>query len=59
MNLRDATPIDIEVLGRIVAKSGSTMKSFFKDLRESYEETVLDVGVLRYPDLDCPYFQVS
>jgi len=55
-----STQIDINVLGKIVAQSGATIDSFetlfVKD--ESHEWEVLDIGVLRYPDLDHPYFKL-
>ncbi|XP_024537192.1 uncharacterized protein LOC112348594 [Selaginella moellendorffii] len=55
-----STKIDIEVLGRIVAQSGATITSFenFFAKHEHHEKTIIDIGVLRYPDMQNPYFKV-
>ena len=58
-DILDSTGIDIDVLASIVASSGARVDSvetfFFRS--EYHEETVLEVGVLRYPDIDHPYFK--
>lgn len=60
MDVLAATKIDINVLGRIVASSGATIDSFesFFAKHEHHEQTMLDIGILRYPDIDHPYFKV-
>ncbi|KAJ4115366.1 hypothetical protein NW768_011218 [Fusarium equiseti] len=47
-----STKIDINTLGRIVAQSGATIDSFetFFVKTEKHKKTMLDIGVLRYPD---------
>ncbi|THY71685.1 hypothetical protein D6C95_10253, partial [Aureobasidium pullulans] len=59
MDVLAATKIDINVLGRIVASSGATIDSFesFFAKHEHHEQTMLDIGILRYPDIDHPYFK--
>lgn len=55
-----STKIDIKVLAEIVAQTGATITNvetlFFKE--ESHERNLVDIGVLRYPDIDQPYFKV-
>jgi len=55
-----STKIDIDVLGRIVAQSGATIDSFetFFAKREKHEQTLIDIGVLRFPDIEKPYFKL-
>lgn len=54
------TGIDIEIVAKIVAQSGATITDvgtlFYK--REYHETQVMDIGVLRYPDIEHPYFKV-
>ncbi|KDR77776.1 hypothetical protein GALMADRAFT_210023 [Galerina marginata CBS 339.88] len=56
----DSTKIDIHVLGEIVAQTGATVDSFetFFGKKERHEKTIVDIGVLRFPDQDRPHFQV-
>jgi len=56
----NCTKIDIDVLARIVAQSGATIDSFesFFGKHEHHEQTMIDIGVLRFPDLDHPYFKL-
>lgn len=55
-----STKIDIKVLAEIVAQTGATITDvgtlFFKE--ETHERNLIDIGVLRYPDIDYPYFKV-
>ncbi|KAK4220505.1 hypothetical protein QBC38DRAFT_514001 [Podospora fimiseda] len=53
--------IDIHVLGEIVAQTGATITGFldFFHKEERHELKVLDIGVLRFPDIDHPYFKMS
>lgn len=55
------TKIDIEVLAKIVAQTGATVNSFrsFVFKKESHEKNMIDIGVLRFPDPEHPYFQVT
>jgi hypothetical protein len=57
----DATKIDIDVLAKIVAQTGATVDSFETLLykKEKHEKTMVDIGILRFPDIDHPYFKVS
>ncbi|KAF9271050.1 hypothetical protein BGZ68_004329, partial [Mortierella alpina] len=51
-----STKIDIDVLAKIVAWTGATVDSFetLFGRNEYHERTVVDIGVLRYPDIDQP-----
>ncbi|KAJ3559796.1 hypothetical protein NP233_g11176 [Leucocoprinus birnbaumii] len=55
-----STKIDINVLGKIVAQTGATVDSFqtvfYKT--EHHEKVLVDIGVLRFPDEEHPYFKV-
>lgn len=55
-----STGIDIHILAKLVASTGARVNFFpdFFDYQEYHEQTVLEVGVLRYPDIDQPYFKV-
>ncbi|KAJ3559794.1 hypothetical protein NP233_g11175 [Leucocoprinus birnbaumii] len=55
-----ATKIDIKVLAEIVAQTGATVDSFeaFFYKNEHHEKGLIDIGVLRFPDIDNPYFKV-
>ena len=54
------TKIDIKLLADIVAASGASVDSlealFYK--KEYHEKIVVDVGVLRFPDLENPFVKV-
>ena len=56
-----STRIDIEVMGKIVAQTGAAITSFatlwYK--KELHEKTLIDIGVLRFPDVKNPFFKVS
>ncbi|KAF5026995.1 hypothetical protein F66182_869 [Fusarium sp. NRRL 66182] len=54
-----STKID-QVIPQIVAQICATIKSLqsFSDKCEHYEQTLLDVGVLRFPDIDHPFFKL-
>ncbi|KAJ7827804.1 hypothetical protein B0H13DRAFT_2680337 [Mycena leptocephala] len=56
----NSTKIDINVFAGIVATTGAAIDSFgaFFAKNEHHEKTVVDIGVLRYPDMDHPYFKV-
>eukprot|EP01023_Acetabularia_acetabulum_P005463 TRINITY_DN1222_c2_g1_i1.p1 TRINITY_DN1222_c2_g1~~TRINITY_DN1222_c2_g1_i1.p1 ORF type:complete len:473 (-),score=76.86 TRINITY_DN1222_c2_g1_i1:157-1521(-) len=58
-DILDSTRIDINVLARIVAATGVRVDSFesFFFASDSKKQKVLDIGVLRYPDIDHPYFK--
>jgi len=55
-----STKIDINVLAKIVAQTGATIDSFeaFFGKSEHHSMTVIDVGVLRFPDIDRPFFKL-
>ncbi|TGZ83713.1 hypothetical protein EX30DRAFT_338327 [Ascodesmis nigricans] len=59
-DILDATAIDIKSLANIVAQSGATIEDAptFVYKNEQHEQTLLDIGVLRYPDIDRPYFKL-
>ncbi|KAF5623738.1 hypothetical protein F25303_11705 [Fusarium sp. NRRL 25303] len=56
----NSTKIDINVLAKIVAQTGATVDSFesFFAKEEHHEQTLVDIGVLRFPDIDHPYFKL-
>ncbi|KAJ7839489.1 hypothetical protein B0H13DRAFT_1911236 [Mycena leptocephala] len=55
-----STAIDIKVMAHIVAQTGATIDSFpaliYKN--EYHEKTMVDIGVLRFPDIDHPHFKL-
>ncbi|KLO05173.1 hypothetical protein SCHPADRAFT_947134 [Schizopora paradoxa] len=55
-----STKIDIKVLADIVATTGAVIEDIATFIRrnEYHEKTVVDIGVLRYPDIEHPYFKV-
>lgn len=59
-DVRKSTNIDINVLAKIVAASGAAVDSFeaFFFKSEHHSQKVLEIGVLRFPDLDNPFFKV-
>ncbi|BBN10741.1 hypothetical protein MPTK1_5g06020 [Marchantia polymorpha subsp. ruderalis] len=54
------TRIDIGILAKIVASSGAAVESFetFWAKREKHEQTLVEIGVLRFPDRTHPYFKL-
>ncbi|KER00912.1 hypothetical protein AUEXF2481DRAFT_25191 [Aureobasidium subglaciale EXF-2481] len=59
-DILDSTKIDIKVLGRIVAQTGATVDSLeaFFSKEQVETQTMVDIGILRYPDIDNPYFRI-
>lgn len=59
-DVEKSTKIDIDVLAKIVAQTGATINSFetFWAKKERHEQTLIDIGVLRFPDYDKPYFKL-
>lgn len=55
-----STKIDAEVLGKIAAQAGDAIRNFESSFKrdEYHEKTVLDIRVLRFPDLEQPDFKV-
>ncbi|KAJ7234292.1 hypothetical protein C8J57DRAFT_1729207 [Mycena rebaudengoi] len=55
-----STAIDIKVLGNIVTQTGATIDSFpaliYKN--EYHEKPMVDIGVLRFPDIGHPHFKL-
>ncbi|KAL7783393.1 hypothetical protein V8C43DRAFT_326364 [Trichoderma afarasin] len=56
----NSTKIDVEVLAKIVAQIGAILDNFEKFFAkdEYHEQALIDIGVLRFPDVDQPYFKV-
>lgn len=56
-----STKIDVNCMAEIVAQTGATVDSFesFFYKEEEHQKTVVDVGVLRFPDIEHPYFKVT
>jgi len=52
--------IDINVMANIVAQTGATITGLETLIykKEHHEKTIVDIGVLRFPDPDHPYFKV-
>ena len=59
-DVQNDTKIDIAEMANIVGQTGATVTNFvnFFHKHEVHEKTVMDVGVLRFPDIDHPYFKV-
>ncbi|KAJ7336331.1 hypothetical protein DFH08DRAFT_706404 [Mycena albidolilacea] len=59
-DILDSTMIDIKVMAEIVAQTGATVDSVAALIHkiEHHEKTLVDIGVLRFPDPDHPYFKV-
>ena len=57
-DIADTTSINIEELGRMIAKARTSTASYALKATERQTETVLDIGILRYPDPENPYFEV-
>ncbi|KKP04530.1 hypothetical protein THAR02_03356 [Trichoderma harzianum] len=55
----NSTKIDVEVLAKIVAQIGVILKNFetFFAKDEYHEQALIDINVLRFPDVDQPYFK--
>ena len=55
-----STRIDIDAMAKIVAKTGAAVESlttFFRN-RTFVEKTVIDIGFLRFPDIEHPFVRV-
>lgn len=59
-DILDSTVIDIKIMARIVAQTGATIDSVAALIHkiEHHEKTLVDIGVLRFPDPDHPYFKI-
>jgi len=59
-DIRKDTKINIKELANIVAWTGATVTNFWNFFAKSeyHSKTVLDIGVLRYPSPNEPYFKV-
>ncbi|KAK1538995.1 uncharacterized protein CCOS01_00309 [Colletotrichum costaricense] len=57
----ESTQIKIGDLADIVSQTGATVDSFesFFGKNEHHERTLIDIGVLRFPDIDRPFFKVE
>ncbi|KAL6797094.1 hypothetical protein J3E68DRAFT_426614 [Trichoderma sp. SZMC 28012] len=56
----NSTRIDVEVLAKIVAQIGAILDNFenFFAKGEYHEQALMDIRVLRFPDVDQPYFKI-
>ncbi|MEG4440520.1 hypothetical protein QUB47_01525 [Microcoleus sp. AT9_B5] len=56
----DDTKIDINMLADIVAASGASVDSFeaLFGKKETHEKTLVDIGILRFPDFENPFVKV-
>ncbi|KAK4223850.1 hypothetical protein QBC38DRAFT_548148 [Podospora fimiseda] len=59
-DVEQSTRIKIHVLGKIVAQTGAIITGLidFFHKHEYHEQKVLDIGVLRFPDIDQPFFKL-
>jgi len=59
-DIRKDTRIEIDAMADIVARSGAAVTNLFRVFHayERREERIVDIGCLRYPDMDHPYFKV-
>lgn len=55
-----STNINIDVLAKIVAQAGATIDSFESnfDKRDFHMKPMVDIVVLRFPDISNPFFKV-
>jgi len=55
-----STKIEINILAKIVEQTGATVDSFeaFFGKGEHHRKTMLDIGVLRFPNIDRPFFKL-
>ncbi|KAI0740170.1 hypothetical protein C8Q76DRAFT_790639 [Earliella scabrosa] len=55
-----STHINIDVMGKIVAQTGAAIDSFATLLynKQLQEKTLIDIGILRFPDIKNPFFKV-
>ena len=55
-----STKIDINVMAGIVAKTGAAIEAINEIVynKENQAKTIVDIGVLRFPDTSHPYFKV-
>lgn len=58
-DLAEATSIDVNVLGRIVANFRVFVAKPRTEVKEHQEQKLLDIGVLRYPLAQDARFQVG
>ncbi|CAM9369878.1 unnamed protein product [Discosporangium mesarthrocarpum] len=58
--VKDQDVIDLKILVNIVASIGAAVDSLetFFAKHEFHELMVIEVGVIRYPDIEYPYFKV-
>ncbi|KAJ7827805.1 hypothetical protein B0H13DRAFT_307271 [Mycena leptocephala] len=54
----NSTKIDIKVIANIVGAAIDSFEASFPKNEQHREKTVVDITVLRYPDIDHPYFKV-
>ncbi|KAL2754195.1 hypothetical protein ACRALDRAFT_1070048 [Sodiomyces alcalophilus JCM 7366] len=55
-----STKIDLPVMAKIVAQTGATITGILSMLskHEVHSKSVVDIGVLRFPDIDHPHFKL-
>lgn len=55
------TNIDINVMANIVAQTGATVDAFesIYGKCERHMKTLVDIGIIRFPDFTKPFFKVS
>lgn len=59
-NVLHSTSIDIDVLANLVAATGAAVEAGSLIYQHTYHQrTMVDICVLRFPDFDEPYLQVS
>jgi len=59
-DILDDTKIDLEVFALLMSKTGATVKSLNSlfAAKEYNERTMIDISILRFPDIEHPYFRV-
>jgi len=59
-DIRKSTQIDINVMADIVATTGAIIEGLASIAykHEYHEKNLLEIGVLRYPDIQSPYFKL-
>ena len=57
----DDTKLSIEIIDRIATQFGSIVDDFasFFNKKEKHEQIMVDIQIVRYPDMYNPYFKVD
>jgi len=55
----ESTQLDFDVLSKVVSQAGTVIQDWFAiQEKQHYEQPLIDIGVLRFPDAKRPYFKL-